>query len=189
MSDNQDPLRDLWQQQQVNQFDLAKLKKQWRKIRYKQFFYLFLDLLPVVAMPVILWLSYDRLEKTVFIALVIVAAIGTVFSGYIVWLRRHSFTSKFGSTSRYLKSIALQYKQNIKIARAAKYSTFAIPPLFIVMYLGFYLDNTFEWDRLVRKALSSGAMLLISLPLVWIWADKRMKKFIHELEKLEEQMK
>lgn len=189
MPDNNDPLRDLWQQQQVTKFDLAKLKKQWRTIRYKQYFYLFMDILPVVAMPFFIWFAYAKMATTVLVALIIFGLIGTVFSGYIVWLRRFSFRAKFESTSSYLSSIALQYRQNIKIAQAAKYSTIAIPPLFISMYAGFYLADAFEWDRLVRKMLYSLVILVVTMPLLWVWADRRIKKYRNELNKLEEQMK
>lgn len=188
MTDNNDPLRDLWQQQEVVKFDLAKLKKQWRKIRYKQYFYVFLDLVPVLAMPFLLWFSYSETEQLVFISFVVICVIGTVFSAYIIWLRRYSFRAKFESTSHYLESIGRQYKQNIKIAQAAKYSTIAIPPIFIVMYGGFYLADTFEWERLVRKVLYSGVTLAISLPIMWLWADRRINKFKKELVKLESQI-
>ncbi len=189
MTDNNDPLRDLWQQQEVVKFDLAKLKKQWRKIRYKQYFYILLDLAPVLAMPFLLWFFYSEVERLVFISLVVICIIGTGFSAYVIWLRRFTFQAKFESTSNYLTSIARQYKQNIKIAQAAKYSTIAIPPIFIVMYGGFYLADTFEWERLLRKVLYSGLVLAISLPIMWIWASRRIDKFRTELIKLEEQMK
>lgn len=189
MTDNKDPLRDLWQQQEVVKFDLAKLKKKWRKIRYKQYFYIMMDLVPVIALPFFLWFYYSEMERLVFISILVIGVLGTAFSAYTIWLRRFIFQAKFESTSHYLYSIAQQYKQNIKIAQAAKYSTVAIPPLFIAMYGGFYLADTFEWERLVRKMLYSGVILAVSMPIVWVWANRRISKFQSELVELEKQMK
>lgn len=184
MTDNRDPLEDLWQQQDVSSIDLEAIKKQWRNIRYKQYFYMFFDLLPIPLMPLMVWYFYPKFNwfEMVWFAAVIVATIA--YSMYIVWLRRFSFRSSYASTAEYFDLISTQFKQNIKIANATIICSFVIIPVFGVFYAGLYFMDVFDFDRWLRKVLISSGVLTVAVTLTLVWAKQRIKRFSAELENL-----
>ena len=60
MTNDNDPLSQLWQEQKVEKPDLAAISKKWRSIKIKQRLYVFLDLSSVIFLVVILMLLNDK---------------------------------------------------------------------------------------------------------------------------------
>lgn len=184
MTDNRDPLEQLWQQQQVSVPSSKVLQAKWRKEKRKHMWYVGMDLSAVLVGPVLLYFLKDKMHWFEISWLIMLMVVTAFFTGYIVWLRRLAFTSQDASTADFCALLEKQYKQNIKIALATKYSTLAMPPLFILMFVGVYFLDLFETDRFMRKLGSVTVMLVLILPPIWIWADRRAKRFQRELAQL-----
>ncbi len=185
MNSDHDPLKELWQQQTTDVPDESILKKQWSAVKQKQWLYLVMDMIGVLVGPVMLILFYTQMHWFEYLWFVIIVTAATFFTVYIVWLRRHSLWAQSEATSDYLELLIIQYGQNIKIARAKKYSVLVMPVLFAVLFIGAFRLQIYEPERLIRKLLVASGILVFLLPDMWIWADKRAKRYTHEKEALQ----
>ena len=181
MTNNHDPLQQLWQQQKVKVPTAGELKAKWGKEKVKHYWYSAMDVFALLLGPVLILLMKDKMHWFETLWLSFVVFVTTIYTGYIVWLRRLAFAKQDASTANYLSLLQNQYRQNVKIAIATKYSTLWLPPLFLVMIAGAYYLEIHEPERLFRKFIFAGGALAISLPPIWIWADRRAKRFQREL--------
>ena len=117
MSDNQDPLSQLWLQQEVAQADISQVSKKWRKVRFKQRCYVVLDVLSVIIPFVFIWLNADKLERFSMTFVVGFMSFSVVALVYITWLRRFSFGWSDTSTDQHIQRLQKQIESNIKIAK------------------------------------------------------------------------
>ena len=62
MSDNHDPLNQLWQGQTAEQPDIQAITKKWRWTKVKQRLYVCLGVLSVVIPSVLVWKYMDKLD-------------------------------------------------------------------------------------------------------------------------------
>ena len=184
MTDGRDPLEQIWQQQEVSVPSGKVLQAKWRKEKRKQVWYIGLDFMALCIAPVLLYIMRHKMHWFEIVWFIFIVLVTVVYTGYIVWLRRLAFVNQDAATTDYLDLLTNQYKQNIKIALATKYSTFALPPLFMVMFVGAYYLEIFEPERLLRKFLVACGMFVITLTPIWFWADKRVKRFQQELAQL-----
>ena len=187
MADERDPLQQLWLQQQVNVPSIEVLKSRWRKEKTKQAWYAVMDIVGLLVGPLLLLLMRDNMHWFERSWLFVVVVGFTFYTAYIIWLRRVALGFKNTSTSDYCSLLRHQFRQNIKIAKATKISTLALPPVFLIMFIGLYYLEVFELERLLRKIGFASLALAISLPPLWVWADKRAKRFQRELALLSEQ--
>lgn len=185
MSDDSQQLESLWRQQQTLTPDMALLKKTWRRVKLKQRLYLILDILACLMGPFILLWVYQDLSsfQKYWVITVIIFTLG--FTAYLIWLRRFSLMSKKSATGDYLELLKSQYRQNVKIAHASKLSVYALPPIFACFLAAAYWLDGIETDKLINKTLLICGIFIVFLPTVWVWADKRAKRFKRELAKLE----
>ena len=181
MTDNHDPLKELWQQQSVNVPSKKALQARWRKEKTKQYWYTGSDILGFLVGPLFLIFLKDKMHWFEISWLAFIVFITTIYTGYIIWLRRLAFSHQDAAIADYLELLKTQYRQNVKIANATKYSVLAIPPLFIAMFVGVYYLNLFEPERFFRKLVYAGLILAVFLPGLWVWADRRAKRFQREL--------
>lgn len=186
MSDNSNQLESLWQKQQTSAPDLTLLKKTWRSVKIKQKLYLLSDVFAFSVGPLILFWFYSSLSPYQIFFVIITLFISAGFTIYLIWLRRFSFLGDHSATGDYLELLKSQYRQNIKIAQASKYSAYIIPLIFVSFLFGGYWFEIFELEKLAQKALWLALASIVSLPMLWIWADKRAKRFEQELARLEE---
>ena len=181
MTNNHDPLQQLWQQQKVLVPTTRELQAKWGKEKVKHYWSSAMDVFGLLLGPVLILMMKDKMHWFETIWLSFVVLVTTIYTAYIVWLRRLAFGKQDASTANYMSLLQNQYKQNVKIAVATKYSTLWLPPLFIVMFAGAYYLEIYEPERLLRKFTFAGGALLITLPPIWIWADRRAKRFRREL--------
>jgi hypothetical protein len=185
MSDNSKELESLWQKQQTTVPDLTLLKKTWRAVKIKQKLYLFFDILAFsVGVIVLLWF-YPSLGRYQVFFVVCTLFITAGFTIYLIWLRRFSFLGDQNSTIDYLQLLKSQYRQNIKIAQVSKYSVYILPPFFASFLIGGYWFDIFELEKLISKALWLTFSSVVFLPMLWLWADRRAKRFKQELARLD----
>lgn len=186
MNDDHDPLQQLWQQQSTEQPDSAKLKRQWSSVRKKQWLYLMMDILGLLVGPVMLIIFYAQMHWFEYAWFVFIVAATTLFTAYIIWLRRYSLWAQSEATSDYLELLIVQYGQNIKIAQATKYSCIVMLLLFAVLFIGAFRLQIYEPERMLRKFVAASGILVFLLPAMWIWAEKRAKRYALEKQALQQ---
>ncbi|WJG09366.1 hypothetical protein [Aliiglaciecola sp. LCG003] len=179
MNNNRDNLEQLWQQQQVSPVDTSQLKQQWRLMRSKQYLYVLLDALSTGAIPAILFLYRHSLSMFEFIW---ISALSVLFTGwfiYTLWLRRYSLgmNKTATSTSDFVEQVKRQYRQNMKIAYVNKLLCYLMPFIFASYFAFGYLGNYIDQAEMFRKGSRMLLFNLLCLPFIWIWADRRQKKF------------
>ena len=184
MSDKQDPLNQLWQQQEFAQPDFSELSKKWRKVRCKQCCYVALDFLSLIIPLGIIWLNAEKLDRFTMTIVVGVMSLSCITVAYITWLRRFSFGWSSESTDQHIQRLQKQIESNIKIANLSLYSVWFVAVLMVVFHGGLYYFEAFPIDRLIRKIFITLAINAVILPCIWIWASKRKKRFTKELSEL-----
>jgi len=186
MSDNHDPLSQLWQEQKVEKIDIDAVSKKWLKIKLKQHFYVFFDVLSLLPF-LIFWIYFkDKFDDFTLVYIYGLAVLSLVFVIYVIWLRRFSLGWSKASTEQHIQGLRKQLRNNIKIALLTKHSMWFALILFMFHQLGLVYLEVFPPDKLLRKALISFSIIGVMWPAVWIWADKRAKRFKRELSILNE---
>ena len=189
MSDNQDPLSQLWQRQDVVQPDLTLVSKKWRKVRLKQRCYVLLDCLSLVIPSAIIWYKADEIDSFTMTLVLFVMSLSVLAVIYITWLRRFSLGWSNVSTDQYIQQLQKQIQSNIKIANLSLHSVWLMVLVFIVFFGSLYHFDVFPIDKLMRKIWVTGAINAVALPGIWIWAMKRKKRFVQELAELTQLLK
>lgn len=184
MSNNQDPLDQLWQLQDVVQPDILDVSKKWRKVRLKQRCYVVLDLFSLAIPFAIIWFNYEKLDRYTMMLLISVMTLSVIGVAYITWLRRFSFGWSNASTDEHIQKLLKQIEGNIKIANLSLYSVWFVVLLMFVFYGAMYYYEVFPLDQLMRKIFYTVSINAIALPCIWVWASKRKKRFDKELTDL-----
>jgi hypothetical protein len=184
MSDNQDPLSQLWLQQEVAQADISQVSKKWRKVRFKQRCYVVLDVLSAIIPLVFIWLNADKLDRFSMTFVVGFMSLSVVALIYITWLRRFSFGWSDTSTDQHIQRLQKQIESNIKIANLSLHTVWFLAVLTVVFYAGLYYFEVFPTDKFIRKVTITLAIYIVLFPCIWLWASKRKKRFIRELAEL-----
>jgi hypothetical protein len=184
MSDNQDPLNQLWQQQDVAEPDVSELSKKWRKVRYKQFCYVALDLSSVIIPSGFIWLNAETLDRFTMMLALGIMSLSFLAVVYITWLRRFSLSWSNVSTDQHIQRLQKQIESNIKIANLSLHSVWFLVVLTVVFYGGLYYFEVLPMDRLIHKFKITLVINTVILPCIWIWASKRKKRFTKELLEL-----
>ena len=186
MSNNNDPLAQLWQKQQTQTPDLEELSKRFKSMRRKQWFYMSVDVSSFLILAGWLYFYIDKMTHlmTVFISLMTVFSLAATI--HLVWLRRFALRNTVSNTQAYLQGLKNQYINNIKIAKFSKQTLWAG---FVVMVVFFVLTNIeHDWDTatLMRKSVIALVFIFGFLCPLWLWSDKRIKKYTREVGKLED---
>jgi len=184
MSDNQDPLDQLWQGQQVEKPDIQVLSSQWRKVQLKQRFYAGLDILGLILPFITLVFFIERLDQFTRIYLVVLFVLLCPFVAYIVWLRRFSIGWSSDSTDLHVQHLKKQIANNIKIAYLTKHSIWPLGLVITLHHVGLFYFDVFPIDKLIHKSLISAGLLVVMFPCTWIWAARRENRFKRELAEL-----
>lgn len=189
MSNKPNDLDALWQQQDVSKVDFGQLKKQWKILRFKQYFYLFMDILSVLALPIIIYFFPKKLSTFEFVWISFAFVLVFVMFLCIVWMRRYSLGFKVdaGNTNEFVERFRLQYKQNIRIAYWNKILCFVTPLIFILYIVVAYFGEFVQPDVLIKKAKLLMGMSAVVSPSIWIWAHNREQKFKKRLAEFEAQ--
>jgi hypothetical protein len=181
MTNNQDLLNQLWQQQSVERADVSLINKQWKLLRMKQRLYVAVDVMSVLIPFIFILLYADKLDKFTFIFALFVMALSLPFIIYITWLRRFSLGWSSVDTEEHIQKLNKQITNNIKIAYVTKHSVWPTILVPIVHFSGLYYLDVFTVEKLIYKSQFSIGILVIMLPCIWIWANKRQKRFSKDL--------
>jgi hypothetical protein len=181
MSNNQDPLSQLWQEQKVEKIDLDAISKKWRKIKLKQHLYVFFDLLCLLPFLIVVIYFKDKFDGFTIVYMYGLTVMSLGFVIYVIWLRRFSLGWSKASTEQHIQGLRKQLLNNIKIALLTKHSMWFALIVIIFHQVGLIYLEVFPPDKLLRKALISFSIIGVMWPAVWIWADKRAKRFKREL--------
>ena len=185
MPNNKHSLDQLWQEQPTQELNLENLSKKFKAMRRKQWFYMSVDVLSFLVMVGILLFNKDEMKGLMlaFISLMIVLSLAATI--HLIWLRRFALQNTVSTTQAYLQGLKNQYINNIKIA---KFSKITILGVLLVLIVFFTLSAIYQdWDtaKAVRKTLIASAFTFGGLYPMWLWSNKRIKKYADELEKLE----
>ena len=191
MTNKQDPLVNLWHQQQVRLPDIAELKIRWQKLQWQQRLYYTLDVVAFLFTAAFCAWKYPKLQwfGQIWVGLMMVSLL--ILTIYLGWLRRHALRDMGANTENYLHKLRAQFSNNIKIAQLTKTSMWITLLAVTILYFGGWLFNTIAPEILLEKILLSAAILGLLTPCVWYWANKREQKFkreIIELDKMTEQL-
>lgn len=181
MTNNQDPLNQLWQQQSAETPDIAGISRQWKRLQLKQRLYVTMDIMSVLI-PLVLILFYaDKLDRFTFLFILCVMVLSLPFIVYLTWLRRFSLGWSSSNTEQYIQKLRKQITNNIKIAYVTKHSIW--PTIFIpvVHFGGLYYLDIMPPEKIFAKApIVIGFVAVMSIG-IWIWANKRQKRFSKDL--------
>lgn len=184
MIENRDPLRQLWQEQKVEQADLSKVSKKWRKVRLKQRCYVLLDFCSLLIPLVIIWFNAAKLDSYTMALVLGVMALSVVMVIYITWLRRFALGWSNVSTEQHIQQLQKQIQSNIKIANLSLHSVWLVMVLFMGFYGILYYFEVFPYEKWLDKVIFTLAINVVALPGVWVWASRRKKRFSKELTEL-----
>ncbi|MEP0175664.1 MAG: hypothetical protein ABJH28_07660 [Paraglaciecola sp.] len=184
MPNNQDPLSQLWQQQEVQKPDLNVINKAWRIMQVKQKLYACLDILGLFIPILMLYLNREKLDSFTAGYFVVLTFLLLPFVAYILWLRRFSMGWSSENTERHIHNLKRQIANNIKIAALGKLSIWPIGVLIVLHYVGLFYFDVLPVDRLIRKGLISVCVFAVLFPAIWIWATRRENRFKKELSDL-----
>tara|TARA_R110000868_G_scaffold210607_1_gene460685 strand:+ start:2306 stop:2887 length:582 start_codon:yes stop_codon:yes gene_type:complete len=184
MADNQDPLKQLWLQQEVVLPDISQVSKRWHKVRLKQWCYVALDLFGLVIPFATLWLYSEKLDRFTITLFLSFMPLLVLFVAYITWLRRFSFGWSNASTDEHIRRLLKQIESNIKIANLSLHSVWFVTLLMVIFYAGLYYFEVFPEDRFIRKLTLTLGIHAVVMPCFWIWASRRKKRFSQELTEL-----
>ena len=190
MTNKQDPLVSLWQQQQVRLPDLAVIRNQWNKVQWQQRLYYSLDIISCLMVIALFFWSYEKFQwfGKIWMSLVVLSVL--IFTFYLGWLRRHALRLVDSSTDDYLHKLRLQFSNNVKIAHITKAFVWAISLATFIYYFGTWALEIIPADKWLKKATFSLIFFAFFIPPTWYWANKREQKFrreIAELDKMSEQ--
>jgi hypothetical protein len=189
MLDSQDPLNKLWQGQTAEQPDIQAITNKWRWVKVKQRVYVCLDVLSVVIPFGFIWHSMDRLDVFTQRYMMGLLILFVPFVAYLTWLRRFSLGWSSESTDQYIQRLQKQLANNSKIAFITKHSIWPVIVIIGIQQFSLYYYDVFPIENLIRKAVFSLSIVAVLFIGIWIWADKRQKRFDKERDDLNKLLK
>lgn len=184
MSDKHDPLNQLWQGQTAEQPNIQAITKKWRWTKVKQRVYVCFDVLSVVIPFGFIWHSMDKLDVFTQRYLMGLLILSVPFVAYLTWLRRFSLGWSSESTDQYIQRLQKQLANNSKIAFITKHSIWPVLVLIGIQHFSLFYYDVFPIEQLIRKAVISSLIVTVMFIAIWIWADKRQKRFDAERDDL-----
>ncbi len=186
MTNNTDDLAALWQTQEVQAIDVEKIQRELHMQRWKQRFYMLVDVLGPVPLALILYYQSDKLPLSALIITWATLIITVPFVIYFLWLRRHAAFTTAVDTQSHVNVLYRQVANNVKIAFYTKHSCW-VSCVMLLLFFGGEIFKTLsaseEGLSLVRIAVWLGLGLVISFG-CFIWARGRERKFRSRLEEL-----
>ena len=189
MLDNQDPLNQLWQGQTSEQPDIQAITKKWRWTKVKQRVYVCLDMLSVVVPLGFILHSMDRLDVFTQRYMLGLLILSVPFVAYLTWLRRFALGWSSESTEQYIQRLQKQLANNSKIAFITKHSTWPIIVIIGIHQFSLYYYEVLPLEKFIRKAVILLPIISVLFIGIWIWADKRQKRFDKESDDLNKLLK
>ena len=177
MPDNHDPLSQLWQHQEVQRIDIDAIKKKWRITELKQRLYLAIDVVSSLSLFVIIYFMGDELDHFTYKIFVGLSIVCFGYLLFVTWLRRFSLGWSDLAVEQHILKLKKQISNNILIANLSKSSVYLILVVVVVHEIGLFYFDLASRDKLIFNVVFN----TIWLPIVWIWADRRAKRFKREL--------
>jgi hypothetical protein len=113
----------------------------------------------------------DRLDVFTQRYLMGLLILSVPFVVYLTWLRRFSLGRSSESTDQYIQGLQKQLANNSKIAFITKNSIWLVLVLIGIQHFSLFYYDAFPIEQFIRKVVIS------SLIVIWIWADKRQERF------------
>lgn len=180
-----DRLSSLWQQQKVSAIDSQLIKTKWKKTKLKQRCYFIVDFVSVLLMIGLFYFTSEKLGifGKVWMMMLVILTLG--FTIYYSYLRRFALTWTNLSTGSHIEQLKHQFNSNIRIATLNRQTTYWMPLILILFYLGAFIFDELSFEKMVEKGLVTVFVLSILCPILWVWANQRAKRFQKELDALE----
>ena len=180
-----EPLKILWQSQPAPAIDTRAVRKKLRRMQLRHWSYVMLDLLALAPVSYFLFWQKAMFSPLVWLWLLGVGVVALGYTLYILWLRRQSLFWQHHPTSHYLLLLRQQYRQQARIARAAKHSAWVFQLLLgglcgISAWEG--SDTGLSWPWLAAIWLVNGVVMT----LFYKWAARRQHKFTGEAARLKQ---
>ena len=185
---NQTPEQDLtalWQQQPVSEIDLADVTLRLKAQQRLQRWYIASDFTGFLIGLGMLIYSWEKLPLYMALVLCGVMVGGGVFTGFVIWLRRHAVLASFEDTSHYRDTLKKQSLSNQRIARITLHSAWSSELILLLVWGIAAVVGDLTWKSFVDKG-GVATFIVISLLMAGFgyWAYKREQKFKREYEQL-----
>ncbi|NVK55756.1 MAG: hypothetical protein HWE26_09085 [Alteromonadaceae bacterium] len=183
MTDESPDFTALWQQQPVNNIDMADLTKRLKRQQGLQRLYIGTDFLGFfVSLGFILY-SWEKLPTLLVAMLLGVMLYALAITVYFSWLRRHAALATFEDTAQFRETLKKQLSNNQKIARLTFHSGWTSIVLLLLIFGVLVIFDEMSIDKLISKLpVLTGMILLLGgfMP----WAHRRERKFKAEYQQL-----
>lgn len=190
MNNKPDPfeqsLANLWQQQPVRTPDWQALKKQSKRIRHLQMYYLAADAGSVLFVSGMMLYVYDDLNRYGLSAFLVILLGLLAFVIYMARIRLASIHVEVSETQDFIHKLVKQQQNHLLLLKRSKQSL--VPSCFFVV--GFHIlqgygDNISAGEFFTKLGWS---LLLLGVLGVgyWLWASKRERKLKQQLASMEQ---
>jgi hypothetical protein len=182
MSDKKS-LEALWQQQPIQSPNFNELKDRFKAVRRKQWIYIGVDLISCLVCVFVLIFHSQKMNtiQLTLMALVTIFCVGS--AAYITWLRSATLRNTLSDTRAYLQGLKHQYAMNIKIARYTHLVIWITVAFLFIFYTVTGVTQDWDTNKLIRKTF----VLIVACGAMWpvrMWANRQIRKYSEELEKL-----
>ncbi|MFT5540985.1 MAG: hypothetical protein ACI97K_001565 [Glaciecola sp.] len=184
-NNDHDELGSLWREQTEMNLNLNEIKKLADSQRWKQRFYIFMDLLSLTPFLLILFFKIElSLTLQVFIALCFVLSIIIII--YFIKLRWASAFSHQKSTEDFTKNLLVQLHNNARIAYINKHSAWiiTIAVLIFISFNAWFMG--WDGDKAFSGLLAAALLSLLLFVPWYIWANKRQIRFEKEAQSIKD---
>lgn len=178
-------LSSLWQQQPVSEIDIADVTRRLKQQQRLQRWYILSDFAGFFIGLGVLVFNWEKLPVYMSLILSAVMVGGGMFTGYVIWLRRHAVLASFEDTSHYRETLKKQYLSNQKIARFTMHSSWSSELILLIIWGISWFVGELTWSEFVEKG-GITVFIIISLFMTGfgVWAYKREQKFKREYAQL-----
>lgn len=174
-----DQLSALWQAQPTTRIDGEKIKQAFFHQQRKQRLYTALDIGGLLFMAGAIIFSWDSFSALAAGMLVVIALMFLPFSGYVIWLRRHTAFASASQITSYQDNVKKQTANNVHIARLTKHSFWATFLALVIFFTTLYLIGDYSEEKLGKLVIMMAATAVVCL-CGYRWADKREKRYRRE---------
>ncbi|MGB0215884.1 MAG: hypothetical protein ACPF9E_10550 [Alteromonas oceani] len=185
---NEKPEQDLtalWQQQPVSEIDLSDVTRRLKHQQRLQRWYIVSDFTGFLIGLGMLIYSWEKLPLYLALVLCGVMVCGGVFTGFVIWLRRHAVLASFEDTSHYRETLKNQYLSNQRIARITMHSAWSSELILLVIWGIAAVVGDLSWESFVDKGgVTTFIVISVLMAGFGYWAYKREQKFKQEYAQL-----
>ncbi|QPG05634.1 hypothetical protein IT774_16400 [Salinimonas marina] len=174
-----EPLQTLWQSQPAPAINTQAVRKRLRRMQFRHWCYVILDILALVPVSYFLFWQKALFSPLVWLWLMVIGIMALGYTLYILWLRRQSLFWQDHPTAHYVLLLHQQYRQQARIARAAKHSAWVFQLLLTGLFgmCGWEGSSTgLSWQWLAGIWVINA----LAMSIFYHWAAQRQHRFTAE---------